>query len=161
MKTEVMNTSLEVSLGNCVHTFLFLICFCLCQLFIITHKLSVVAVRGLLSSCETGDLGWAGSNRCGTRALEHRLSGCAWAQLLCGKGNLPRPGIKPVSSALAGRFLTTGPPGKSCVYTFLLSVYPQDQNCWIIDAYVKLQQTRKTNSFATMAVPVYAPTSRI
>ena len=27
--------------------------------------------------------------------------------------NLPGPGIKPISSALAGRFLTTGPPGKS------------------------------------------------
>ena len=27
--------------------------------------------------------------------------------------DLPRPGIKPVSPALAGRFLTTGPPGKS------------------------------------------------
>ena len=27
--------------------------------------------------------------------------------------NLPRPGFKPVSSALAGGFLTTRPPGKS------------------------------------------------
>ena len=27
--------------------------------------------------------------------------------------DLPGPGIKPVSSALAGRFLTTAPPGKS------------------------------------------------
>ena len=27
--------------------------------------------------------------------------------------NLPRPGIEPTSLALAGRFLTTGPPGKS------------------------------------------------
>ena len=26
--------------------------------------------------------------------------------------DLPRPGIEPVSSALAGRFLTTAPPGK-------------------------------------------------
>ena len=26
--------------------------------------------------------------------------------------DLPRPGIKPMSPALAGRFLTTGPPGK-------------------------------------------------
>ena len=28
-------------------------------------------------------------------------------------GNLPRPGLKPVSPALAGRFLTSAPPGKS------------------------------------------------
>ena len=27
-------------------------------------------------------------------------------------GNLPRPGIEPMSPALAARFLTTGPPGK-------------------------------------------------
>ena len=27
--------------------------------------------------------------------------------------SLPRPGVKPVFLALAGRFLTTGPPGES------------------------------------------------
>ena len=31
----------------------------------------------------------------------------------CGMWNLPGLGIEPVSSALAGRFLTTEPPGKS------------------------------------------------
>ena len=30
--------------------------------------------------------------------------------------NLPRPGIEPVSLALASRFLTTGPPGKSRIF---------------------------------------------
>ena len=29
---------------------------------------------------------------------------------------VPRPGIEPVSPALEGGFLTTGPPGKSPVY---------------------------------------------
>ena len=29
--------------------------------------------------------------------------------------NLPRPGIEPVSPALAGRFLTAGPPGISLI----------------------------------------------
>ena len=29
--------------------------------------------------------------------------------------DLPRPGIEPVSPALAGKFLTTVPPGKSLV----------------------------------------------
>ena len=38
------------------------------------------------------------------------LSSCgARAQLLRGMWNLPGPGIKPVSPALAGGFLTTGP----------------------------------------------------
>ena len=39
-------------------------------------------------------------------------SGGTWAQLLCGTWNLPKPGTEPVSPALAGRFLTTGLPGK-------------------------------------------------
>ena len=34
-------------------------------------------------------------------------------QLLLGMWNLPRPGIEPVSSALAGLLLSTAPPGKS------------------------------------------------
>ena len=42
-----------------------------------------------------------------------RLSNCgSWAQLLCGMWDLPRPGLEPVSSALAGGFSTTAPPGK-------------------------------------------------
>ena len=32
--------------------------------------------------------------------------------------NLPELGIKPVSSALADRFLTAGPPGKSLLLSF-------------------------------------------
>ena len=44
---------------------------------------------------------------------EHRLSSCgSRAQLLRGMWDLPRPGLKPVSPALAGRFSTTAPPGK-------------------------------------------------
>ena len=36
--------------------------------------------------------------------------------------NLPRPGIEPVSPALAGGFLTTGPPVKSLTLVFFLSL---------------------------------------
>ena len=50
---------------------------------------------------------------CGSRALEGRLSSCGtWAQLLRGMWDLPGPGLEPMSPALAGRFLTTAPPGK-------------------------------------------------
>ena len=42
-----------------------------------------------------------------------RLSRCgSRAQLLHGMGDLPRPGLEPVSPALAGRFSTTAPPRK-------------------------------------------------
>ena len=37
--------------------------------------------------------------------------------------NLRRPGIELVSSALAGRFLTTGPPGKSENHMFYDPIY--------------------------------------
>ena len=47
------------------------------------------------------------------RFQTRRLSSCgSWAQLLHGMWDLPRPGIEPVSPALAGGFLTTAPPGK-------------------------------------------------
>ena len=46
--------------------------------------------------------------------VEHGLSSChPPAQLPHNMWNLPGPGIEPVSPALAGRFLTTGPPGES------------------------------------------------
>ena len=47
---------------------------------------------------------------CGARTLvvAHRVS-CSKASGIL----LPRPGIEPVSPALEGRFLATGPPGKS------------------------------------------------
>ena len=51
-------------------------------------------------------------------AAEHslqtcRLSNCgSRAPLLRGMWDLPRPGLEPLSPALAGRFSTTAPPGK-------------------------------------------------
>ena len=70
---------------------------------------------GLLSSCSV----WA--YRCRALALQctgsvvlvHGLSCPAACMIL-----LPRPGIEHVSPALAGRFLTSGPPGKSPVLVF-------------------------------------------
>ena len=55
-----------------------------------------------------------GLSSCGSRALELGLSRCgAWAYLSHGMWDLPRPGIEPLSPALAGRFLIIRPPGKS------------------------------------------------
>ena len=46
------------------------------------------------------------------RLQTRRLSNCgSRAQLLRGLWYLPRPGLEPVSPALAGRFSTTAPPG--------------------------------------------------
>ena len=72
----------------------------------------VVASWGHSSSrCAGLSLSWP-------RIAEHslqtrRLSSCgSRAQLLCGMWDLPGPGLEPVPPALAGRFLTTAPPGK-------------------------------------------------
>ena len=47
------------------------------------------------------------------RLQTRRLSSCgSRAQLLRVMWDLPRPGLEPVSPALAGRFSTTAPPGK-------------------------------------------------
>ena len=88
--------------------------------------LLLVAVRGLLTAgaslcCGAQALGarasvvvTRGLSSCGSPALECKLSSCGTrASLLCGMWDLPGPGLEPVSPALAGRFLTTVPPGKA------------------------------------------------
>ena len=51
------------------------------------------------------------------RLQTRRLSNCgSRAQLLRGMWDLPRPGLEPVSPALAGRFSTTAPPGKPDIF---------------------------------------------
>ena len=55
------------------------------------------------------------------RLQSRRLSNCgSRAQLLCGMWDLPRPGLEPVSPALAGGFSTTAPPGKPLVFLFFV-----------------------------------------
>ena len=62
----------------------------------------------------------------GSLVAEHglqtcRLSSCgSRAQLLHGMWDPPRPGLDPMSPALAGRFSTTAPPGKpkDVIFTF-------------------------------------------
>ena len=56
---------------------------------------------------------YRGLSCCGAQAPERRLSSCgSRAQMLRGMWDLPRPGLEPVSPALAGRFSTAAPPGK-------------------------------------------------
>ena len=80
---------------------------------------------GPLSSCRVqasycGGFSWCrvqasvvvlcGPSSCGSQALEHRLSSWSTRALLpYSMWDLPGPGIKSMSPALAGGFLTTGP----------------------------------------------------
>ena len=70
--------------------------FSCCGAWVLGARASVVATHRLSS--------------CSSRVLEHRLSGCG---VFHGMWNPPGPGIKPMSPALAGRFLSTKPPRKS------------------------------------------------
>ena len=47
----------------------------------------------------------------------------AQAQLYRSMRDLPRPEVEPQSPALAGEFLTTGPPGKSPTSSFYISLF--------------------------------------
>ena len=72
---------------------------------------------------------------CGSQALERRLSSCgARASLLRGMWELPGPGLEPVSSALAGVFSTTAPPGKTDEYIPIIDLSccssRADQDAW-------------------------------
>ena len=70
-----------------------------------------IAVRGLLTAVVSP----VAEHRLQTR----RLSSCApRAQLLRGMRDPPRPGLEPVSPALAGRLSTTAPPGKPHYWFF-------------------------------------------
>ena len=61
------------------------------------------------------------------RLQTRRLSSCgSRAQLLRGTWDLPRPGLEPVSPALAGRFSTTVPPVKPLSCSFKLGYITED-----------------------------------
>ena len=79
---------------------------------------SVWPLTAVASLRETGS-GASGVHGRGSRGAERRLSSCGpRAQLLQGKWDLPGLGIKVMPPALAGGFLTTGPPGKSLIPSF-------------------------------------------
>ena len=79
---------------------------------------SSCGVRGF-SCCGAWAPGHSGFSNYGPRAY-----------LLRGVWDPPGPGIEPMSSALAGGFLTTGPPGKS---QFILSDKPKTQQALFQD----------------------------
>ena len=88
--------------------------FCFCA-----WSFSACSKWELLSSFSARASHCGGFSCCRVWSPERRLSSCGvWALLPRGKWNLPGTGTEPMSPALAGRFLTTGPPGKSNRGTF-------------------------------------------
>ena len=82
------------------------LCFC-------ARAFSSCGERGPLFIAVRGPLAVAAFLIAEHKLQTRRLSSCgSRAQLLHGIWDLPRPGLEPVSPALAGRFSTTEPPGK-------------------------------------------------
>ena len=84
-----------------------------------------LVVHGLLSTCGAWAPERMDSVVCST--LTHSLRCTSSVVVACGLSCpraygilVPQPGIEPVSPALEGRFLTTGPPGKSLFVDFLM-----------------------------------------
>ena len=97
--------------------------------------------RGPLFIAVRGPLTVAASPVAEHRLQTRRLSSCgSRAQLLRGMWDLPRPGLEPVSAALAGRFSTTAPPGKPLLGSFdcallvqFLIIFPLELLSFIIE----------------------------
>ena len=94
-----------------IYLFMAVLGLCFCK-----RAFSSCGKRGPLFIAVCGPLTIAASLVAEHRLQTHRLSNCgSWAQLLRGMWDLPRPGLDPVSPALAGSFSTTAPPGKPCI----------------------------------------------
>ena len=89
------------------------VCLSLSWIFIAMRGLSLVVGRGAIH-CGVQVSHCGGFSCC--REQGYRCTGFSscdtQAYLLHSMWDFPGPGIKPVSPALAGRFLTTRPPGK-------------------------------------------------
>ena len=116
----LFNTTVLLFLFLIINTFIYLFIylfihlFWLCWVFVSVRGLSLGAasVGHSSSRCAGLSLSWplllrgTSSRRAGSVVVAHGPS-CSAA---C--GNLPRPGLEPVSPALGGRLSTTAPPGK-------------------------------------------------
>ena len=93
--------------------FFFFFLVCVFGLRFCARAFSRCGERGPLFIAVRGPLTVAASLVAEHKLQTRRLSSCgsrAW--LLPGMWDLPRPGLEPVSPALAGRLSTTAPPGK-------------------------------------------------
>ena len=96
-----------------------------------------VAVHGLSSSCGTR------ASECTGSVAAARGLGCHTA---CGI-LVPQPGIEPVSPALEGRFLTTGPLGKSQRQHYLLLFHKYLKKIEIFEKIKRGSCTNNAHSF--------------
>ena len=108
MLGPVLSTSMYVCMYVCIYLFMAVLGLRFCA-----RAFSSCGKRGPLFIAVRGPLTIAASLVAEHRLQSCRLSSCgSRAQLLRSMWDLPRPGLEPVSPALAGRLSTTAPPGK-------------------------------------------------
>ena len=96
-----------------IYLFIYLLFLAVLGLRFCVRAFSSCSKRGPLFITVRGPLTVLASLVAEHRLQTRRLSSCgSRVQLLRGMWDLPRPGLEPVSPALAGRFSTTAPPGK-------------------------------------------------
>ena len=79
--------------------------------------------RGLLSRCGAWASHCSDVSCCRARAVERGVSSVStWAQLPHSMWNCPGPGTRPMSPAVASRFSTSGPLGKSLPHSLTRNI---------------------------------------
>ena len=109
---------------NVFYLFLAVLGLCCCAGFClvsVSRGSSLVVVLGLLIAVASPDAEHIHLLRTSVVAAPGLSSCGALASLLRGMRDLPRPGIQPMSPALAGGFFTTEPPGKPWKYIRFLN----------------------------------------
>ena len=126
--TKILSVYLREPLTHFLSScYLFIVYFWSFWVFVAVCRLSLVSVSGSYSSSlQYMDFSLWVFSCCGAWTLGSRASEVVvhWIRCptVCGI-LVPRPGIKPVSSTLKGRFLTTGPSRKSPIsFSFSLSL---------------------------------------
>ena len=102
-----------------IYLFYFILFLAVLGLRFYARALSSCGKRGPLFIAVRGPLTVVASPVAEHRLQTRRLSSCgSQAQSLRGMWDPPRPGLEPVSPALAGRLSSTAPPGKPSQYSF-------------------------------------------
>ena len=121
---------------------------------------SLVAEHGFWGS-QASVVAMCGLSSGGSRAPGHNHSSCGtWAHLLLHMWDLPRPGIEPISLALAGRFFATEPPGKPCINLVRLPM-PSLPVCLALHTMTAMKWQRHHVSLQTTEKPPWTPCQRL
>ena len=71
--------------------------------------------------------------------------------------DLPGPGLQPMSTVLAGGFLTTAPPGKSHICKFLIKAFETSFRIAFLSIWIFVQSTLEFSQFTIRIIKIELP----